>query len=119
MLYIQTATRGNKNNVQPKALRDRLDILPVEAVESARILVQDPNSADLQAEAKTYWCPLNEDTVPFHEHFTDPTTEAATQVSRFEHFQKSVTDPEIKAALVHREASDNDSEDSDPDSDQE
>ena len=46
----------------------RLDILPISSIESVRVIISDPNS---KKSCPQYWCPLNEDFVPYNEHFPE------------------------------------------------
>ena len=50
------------------ALTDRLDILPLSCIEAVRVIIKDPYS---KKSSPYYWVPLNEDFVPYNEHFPE------------------------------------------------
>ena len=61
-------TLAGKGGSAPLALSTRLEVFPLSAVERVRIIVEDPNQSPYPA-VRDYWCPMNEDCVPFDEVF--------------------------------------------------
>jgi hypothetical protein len=80
--HLQTATRTTRHQGrQPRALADRMEIIPYEHVESVRLITLDVHQpADLillppSANAKLeFWCPMDVDCVPHDEHYNPDST---------------------------------------------
>jgi hypothetical protein len=57
-----------KKSGAPVALKNRIEVIPLDCVERVRVIAEDPNHSKESA-VRGYWCPVEGDCVPFDEVF--------------------------------------------------